>query len=195
VTGSLNPSWQPEFRDGHSVPRDSQIFVTVKIYTLVSGRQAHTIQIVRAHARDVTMAAAGQAYGLAPVCDRYKRIFIYLTIIQLLSLSQHVGCNLTTNNNGQSVYTSFKWGWTICTARSVTRTLPTTLPLFPEQSRLCSFLNSHYTTLWRAVPRDTHDQWTSACDGWGSRQDDRLITGQVLSARSSPAICTTASAP
>jgi len=45
--------------------------VTGKIYTLVSGGQTHTIQIVRAHARDFTMAAASQAYGLAPVCDRY----------------------------------------------------------------------------------------------------------------------------
>jgi len=27
--------------------------------------QAHTIQIVRAHARDLTMAAAGHAYGMA----------------------------------------------------------------------------------------------------------------------------------
>jgi len=59
---------------GHSVLRDSHIFVTGKIYTLVSRCQAHTIQIVRAHARDLTMAAAGQAYGLAPVCDRYNAI-------------------------------------------------------------------------------------------------------------------------
>jgi len=29
------------------------------------------MQIVRAHARDFTMAAAGHAYGMAPVCDRY----------------------------------------------------------------------------------------------------------------------------
>jgi len=57
---------------GHSVLRDSQIFVTVKIYTLVSGCQPHAIQIVRAHARDLTMAAAGHAYGMAPVCDRYN---------------------------------------------------------------------------------------------------------------------------
>jgi len=33
--------------------------------------QARAIQIVRVHARDLTMAAAGQAYGLAPVCDWY----------------------------------------------------------------------------------------------------------------------------
>jgi len=54
----------------------SQIFVTGKIYTLVSGCQPHTIQILCAHARDLTMAAAGHAYGLAPVCDRYKIIII-----------------------------------------------------------------------------------------------------------------------
>jgi len=40
--------------------------------------QAHTIQIVRAHERDLTMTAAGQAYGLAPVCDRYNN---YILII------------------------------------------------------------------------------------------------------------------
>jgi len=55
------------FVTGHLVLRDSQIFVTGKIYTLVSGGQPHTIKIVRAHVRDLTMAAAGQAYGLAPV--------------------------------------------------------------------------------------------------------------------------------
>jgi len=48
------------FVTGHSVLRHSQIFVTVKICRLVS-----TIQIVRAHARDLTMAAAGHAYGMA----------------------------------------------------------------------------------------------------------------------------------
>jgi len=32
------------------------------------------------------------------------------------------------------------------------------------------------------------DQWTSTCDGWGSRQDDRLITEQVVSARSSSSV-------
>jgi len=71
--GSLDFETVGIFVTGHLVLRDSQIFVTVKIYTLVSGCQAHTIQIVRAHARDLPMAAAGQAYGLAPVCDRYQR--------------------------------------------------------------------------------------------------------------------------
>jgi len=51
--------------------RVTQYVVTGKIYTLVSGCQAHTIQIVRAHARDLTMAAASHAYGMAQVCDRY----------------------------------------------------------------------------------------------------------------------------
>jgi len=41
-------------------------------YVAALQRQAHTIQIVRAHARDLTMAAACQAYGLAPVCDWYN---------------------------------------------------------------------------------------------------------------------------
>jgi len=69
-------------RTGHSVRRDSQIFVTVKIYTLVSKRQAHTIQIVRAHARDLTMAAAGHAYGMARVapgiiCSYWRVVAIF----------------------------------------------------------------------------------------------------------------------
>jgi len=52
--------------------RVTQYFVTVKIYTLLSRAnhiqyhiQYNTIQIVRAHTRDLTMAAAGQASGLA----------------------------------------------------------------------------------------------------------------------------------
>jgi len=65
-----------------SVLRDSQIFVTGKIYTLVSGCQTHTIQIVRAHARDLTMAAAGHAYGMAPVCDRYYNACNTLYVLQ-----------------------------------------------------------------------------------------------------------------
>jgi len=42
----------------------TQYVVTGKIYTLVSGCQAHTIQIVPAHALDLTMGAAHT--GLAP---------------------------------------------------------------------------------------------------------------------------------
>jgi len=42
----------------------TQYVVTFKIYTLVSGCQIHIIQIVRAHARDLTMGAART--GLAP---------------------------------------------------------------------------------------------------------------------------------
>jgi len=59
------------------IERVTQYFVTVRfrygqnLHTSQHG-QAHTIQIVRTHARDLTMAAAGQAYGLAPVCDRYN---------------------------------------------------------------------------------------------------------------------------
>jgi len=44
--------------------RVTQYVVTGKIYTLVRGCQTHTIQIVRAHARDLTMGAART--GLAP---------------------------------------------------------------------------------------------------------------------------------
>jgi len=50
------------FVTGHSVLRYGQI------YTLVSGAnhiQYNTIQIVRAYTRDLTMAAVGQASGLA----------------------------------------------------------------------------------------------------------------------------------
>jgi len=57
------------FVTGHSVH-----FVTVKIYTLVSGFQAHTIQIVRAHARDLTTAAAGHAYGIARAANTMVQI-------------------------------------------------------------------------------------------------------------------------
>jgi len=56
--------------------------VTGKIYTLVSGGQAHTIQIVRAHTRDFTMAAAGQAFGLGPVCDRLKLNYLRDKMLQ-----------------------------------------------------------------------------------------------------------------
>jgi len=44
---------------GHSVLRHSQ-----KLQTSKHG-QPHTMQIVRAPARDLTMAAAGHAYGMA----------------------------------------------------------------------------------------------------------------------------------
>jgi len=44
---------------GHSILRDSQ-----KLQTSKHG-QANTIQIVRALVRDLTMAAAGHAYGMA----------------------------------------------------------------------------------------------------------------------------------
>jgi len=53
--------------------------VTGKIYTLVSGYQPHTIQIVRAHARDLTMGAA--RIGLAP------GIILYADNILLLAPS------------------------------------------------------------------------------------------------------------
>jgi len=47
------------FVTGHSVLRHSQKLQTSK------HDQPHTIQIVRAPARDLTMAAAGHAYGMA----------------------------------------------------------------------------------------------------------------------------------
>jgi len=47
------------FVTGHSVLRHSQ-----NLHNSKHG-QAHTIQIVRAHARDLTMAAADHAYGMA----------------------------------------------------------------------------------------------------------------------------------
>jgi len=56
-------SWQPDFRYGSLSTlsqadfRDSQNLQTSK------HGQAHTIQIVRAHARDLTMAAAGHAHA------------------------------------------------------------------------------------------------------------------------------------
>jgi len=40
----------------------TQYVVTGKIYTLVSGCQPHTIQIVRAHVRDLTMGAVSQRH-------------------------------------------------------------------------------------------------------------------------------------
>jgi len=47
------------FFTGHSILRHS-----LKLQTSKHG-QPHAIQIVRAHARDLTMAAAGHAYGMA----------------------------------------------------------------------------------------------------------------------------------
>jgi len=47
------------FVTGYSVLRHSQ-----NLHTSKHG-QAHTIQIVRTHARDLTMAGAGHAYGMA----------------------------------------------------------------------------------------------------------------------------------
>jgi len=47
------------FVTGHSVLRHSQNLQTSK------HGQPHKIQIVRAHARDLTMAAAGHAYGMS----------------------------------------------------------------------------------------------------------------------------------
>jgi len=56
---------------GHSTSSQSDFRYGQNLQTSKHG-QAHTIQIVRAHARDLTMAAAGHAYGMAPVCDRYE---------------------------------------------------------------------------------------------------------------------------
>jgi len=61
------------FVTGHSVLRYGQ-----NLHTSQQG-QPHTIQIVRAHARDLTMDAAGEAYGLAPVCDRYYEVLVRTT--------------------------------------------------------------------------------------------------------------------
>jgi len=96
------------FVTGHSVLRHGQ-----SLHTSKHG-QAHTIQIaiVRAHARDLTMAAAGHAYGMAraapgisegsniqPGCD----VCLSFCLPVLPSVSDNrlgAHCNLVGNNVG-----------------------------------------------------------------------------------------------
>jgi len=70
VTGSLSTSWQQDFRYGSlSTSSQSDFHHSQNLQTSKHGQphtiQYNTIQIVRAHARNLTMAAAGHAYGMA----------------------------------------------------------------------------------------------------------------------------------